>query len=120
MIKPKTAAILYSDVKREYFPTKEQYLTEKDAIKDARVIAKYFKKLGIKPVLYAANATLPLKLKKHKPDMVLNLVGSVKGEEYLAASIPGVMELLEIPYTGTGILGESLSYNKFLVKKLLQ
>ena len=40
MIKPKTAAILYSDVKREYFPTKEQYLTEKDAIKDARVIAK--------------------------------------------------------------------------------
>ncbi|OGK23778.1 hypothetical protein A3D76_04175 [Candidatus Roizmanbacteria bacterium RIFCSPHIGHO2_02_FULL_37_9b] len=120
MKKPKTAAIVYSDVKRRYFPTEEQYLTEKDAVKDAKVIAKYFVKLGIKPMLYPANSVLPKKLKKDKPDMVLNLVGSVKGEEYLAASIPGVMELLEIPYTGTGILGESLSYNKFLVKKLLQ
>src|SRR3989338_6835780 len=104
MKKPKTAAIVYSDVKRRYFPTEEQYLTEKDAVKDAKVIAKYFVKLGIKPMLYPANSVLPKKLKKDKPDMVLNLVGSVKGEEYLAASIPGVMELLEIPYTGTGIL----------------
>jgi len=120
MLKPKVAGILYSDVKRKYFPTEEQYITEKDALKDAKIIAKYFLKLGIKPILYPANATLPRKLKKDKPDMVLNLVGSVKGEEYLAASIPGVMELLEIPYTGAGILAESLSYNKFLVKKLLQ
>lgn len=52
--------------------------------------------------------------------MVLNLTGSVKGNEYLASTIPGVLELLDIPYTGAGILGESLSYNKFLIKKLLQ
>jgi D-alanine-D-alanine ligase len=30
------------------------------------------------------------------------------------------LELLDIPYTGSGILGESLTYNKFLVKQLLQ
>lgn len=120
MRKPKTVAIVISDVKREYFPTEAQYITEKDAKKDAKIISKYFVRLGIKPRIYPANSFLGQRLKRDKPDMVLNLVGSVKGEEYLAASIPGVMELLEIPYTGTGILGESLSYNKFLVKKLLQ
>jgi hypothetical protein len=28
---PKKVAILYSDVKREYFPTEAHYITEKDA-----------------------------------------------------------------------------------------
>jgi hypothetical protein len=28
--------------------------------------------------------------------MVINLVGSVKGNEYLASTIPGVLELLDI------------------------
>jgi D-alanine-D-alanine ligase len=52
--------------------------------------------------------------------MVINVVDSVKGDESLAAAIPGVLELLDIPYTGADILGLSLDSNKFLVKKLLQ
>ncbi len=117
---PKTVGIIYSEVKREYFPTEAQYLTEKDALRDARVIAKYLEKMGVKPLLYPGNASLAQSLQKDKPEVVLNLVGSVRGNEYLASTIPGILELLEIPYIGAGILGESLSYNKFLVKKLLQ
>ncbi|MEK7622519.1 MAG: hypothetical protein AAB430_01485 [Patescibacteria group bacterium] len=117
---PKKIGILYSEVKREYFPTQEQYLTEKDALRDAQIIAKYLQKLGMEAELFPGNPELATALQKAKPDMVLNLVGSVKGHEYLAATIPGVLELLDIPYTGAGILGESLSYNKFLIKKLLQ
>jgi D-alanine-D-alanine ligase-like ATP-grasp enzyme len=117
---PKTVGIIYSEVKRQYFPTKNQYLTEKDALRDAKIIASYLEKLNIKVHLYPGNAKLPQKLKANKPEMVLNLVGSVKGNEYLASTIPALLELLEIPYTGAGILGESLSYNKFLIKKLLQ
>lgn len=117
---PKTAGIIHSDVKREYFPTKAQYLTEKGAEDDAKIIAKYLTKMGIKPKLYPGNSLLSKKLMKDKPDLVINLVGSVKGNEYLASTIPAVLELLDIPYTGAGILGESISYNKFLVKKLLQ
>jgi D-alanine-D-alanine ligase len=52
--------------------------------------------------------------------MVINLVDSVQGDETLAAAIPGVLELLGIPYTGADILGLSLDTNKFLIKKLLQ
>ena len=117
---PKKVGIIYSDVKREYFPTEAQYITEKEALHDAQVIATYLEKLEIKPNLYPGNEELSEKLRKDKPDVVMNLVGSVKGNEYLAYTIPGVLEILDIPYTGAGILGESLAYNKFLVKKLLQ
>ncbi|MFH0856980.1 MAG: hypothetical protein V1860_03725 [bacterium] len=117
---PKKAGIIYSDVKREYFPTDAQYLTEKDALRDAEIISSYLNKLGVNVSLYPGDLYLPEKLNKERPEMVFNLVGSVKGKEYLASTIPAVMELLGIPYTGAGILGESMAYNKFLVKKLLQ
>ena len=116
----KKAGILYSEVNKKYFPTEAQYLTEKDAFRDATIIASYLKKIKIKPLLYLGNAALAEKLRKDKPDIVLNLVASVRGNEYLASTIPALLELLEIPYTGAGILGESLAYNKFLVKKLLE
>lgn len=117
---PKKIGIVYSEVKREYFPTEAQYLTEKDAFRDAQIVASYLKKLAITTLLYPANAGLPEKLRQDRPEMVLNLVGSIKGNEYLASTVPATLELLEIPYTGAGILGESLSYNKFLIKKLLE
>lgn len=114
------AGIIFSDVKREYFPTEEQYITEKDAESDAGIIASYLEKLGSKVQLYPGNAELPEKLRRDKPNLVFNLVDSVKGNEYLASTIPGVLELLEIPYTGAGILGVSLDHNKFVIKKLLE
>lgn len=117
---PKSVAILYSDVKREYFPTYEQYLTEKDAKHDAHIIASYLEKLGIKVYLFAGNASLPEKLKKSRPEVVINLVDSVKGYENMASTIPALLELLDIPYTGAGVLGMSLDGNKFLIKKILQ
>lgn len=117
---PKSVAIIYSEVKKEYFPTQMQYLTEKDSLSDAVVTAKYLEKMGIKTYLFPGNEMLATKLRRSKPSMALNLVGSVKGNEYLASTIPALLELLDIPYTGAGILGESLSYNKFLIKKLLQ
>ena len=114
---PKKVGLIYSEVKREYFPTEVQYLTEKDALHDAQIIAKYLEAMGIKAYMHPGDPKLPERLRKHKPDLAINLVGSVKGNEYLSSTIPAVLELLEIPYTGAGILGESLSYNKFLIKK---
>jgi D-alanine-D-alanine ligase-like ATP-grasp enzyme len=47
----------------------------------------------------------PPSYSKIEPDMVINLVDSVKGDESLASAIPGVLELLDFPYTGADILG---------------
>jgi D-alanine-D-alanine ligase len=117
---PKKVGIIYSDVKREFFPTEVQYITEKDADEDAKIIGNYLTTLGISVFHYAANETLPFALKKDKPELVINLADSVKGDETLSSAIPGVLELLEIPYTGADILGLSLDTNKFLIKKLLE
>jgi D-alanine-D-alanine ligase len=117
---PKRIDIIYSDVRREYFPTESLYITEKDADQDARQIGEYLATLGITVRLYPGNAELPEQLQKNKPEMVINLVDSVKGAESLASAIPGVLELLDIPYTGADILGLSLDTNKFLIKKILQ
>ena len=117
---PRSVGIIYSEVKREYFPTEAQYITEKDAENDAKLVSKYLELLGIKVLLYRGDNDLPEILRKDKPELVINLVDSVKGVESLSSSIPGVLELLDVPYTGADILGLSLGYNKFLVKKLLQ
>src|SRR3989338_2159459 len=117
---PRLVGIVYSDVKREYFPTEAQYLTEKDAEVDAKIIAAYLEKLATKVNLYPGNAELPERLRKDKPDLIFNLVDSVKGNEYLSSTIPAVLELLDIPYTGAGILGVSLDHNKFVIKKLFE
>ena len=52
--------------------------------------------------------------------MALNLVDSVYGNEFLSGSIPGLLELLQIPYTGSGILGQSINSNKYLTKSLMR
>lgn len=117
---PKFVGLIHSEVKREYFPTEAQYITEKDAERDAEVIARYLEKMGIKVKLYPGRPELTQQMVKERPDMVFNLVGSINGQEYLTATIPGIMEAVDIPYTGAGMLGESLGYNKYLVKRLLQ
>lgn len=119
LVLPKFVGLLHSEVKREYFPTEEQYTTEKDAVHEAETIASYLEKLGIKTKLYPGRPEIMGQLKQDRPEMVFNLVGSINGQEYLAATIPGMLEALDIPYTGAGMLGEALAYNKFLVKDLL-
>ncbi len=117
---PKKIGIVYSDVKREYFPTEAQYITEQDADQDAELIGTYLSSLGVTVSLYPGNAELPALLYRDRPDIVMNLVNSIKGDESLSSAIPGVLELLDVPYTGADILGLSLDTNKFLIKKLLQ
>ncbi len=116
---PKFVGLIYSEVKREYFPTETQYITEKDAEHDAQVIASYLEKMGIKTKLYPGRPEIVPQILRDKPAMVFNLVGSINGQEYLSATIPGLLEAIDIPYTGAGMLGESLAYNKYLVKELL-
>lgn len=117
---PQSVGIIYSEVKREYFPTEAQYLTEKDAEHDAKIIGAYLEKMGIKVCYYPGTPTLVVDILRDRPEMIFNLVGSIHGQEYLASVIPGMLESLDMPYTGAGILGETLAYNKFLVKDLVQ
>lgn len=117
---PKLVGVLFSDVKREYFPSEEQYISEVGVIDEAKIVSSYLEKLGIRSKIYPGNSELSKMLETDKPDMVFNLVQSVRGREELEPTIPAMLELLEIPYTGTGMLGLSITHNKYFTKKLLE
>lgn len=116
---PKKIAILYSDDNRDYFTTEQQYLTVKGSYEDALYFDPYFKKLGIETCYICADIHMTKNLLHAKPDMALNLVTTVKGYDYLGASVPSTLEMLEIPYTGANTLGFSLGCNKYLIYALL-
>lgn len=113
-------AILYSDAKREYFATEEHYLTEAEVFDRVKLIAPYLEKMGAEVIALPGNNNLGDELRKLNPGFILNLVDSVRGDETLAPSVPGLLELLDLYYTGSGILGMSINYNKFLTKKLME
>lgn len=117
---PKKVAILYSDVKREYFATEESFLSEEGADIYAGEVAKYVAKMGIEVTTIAGDNQMAQNLQKFDPDMAMNLVDSVRGDSTLGSSVPGVLEVLHIPYTGSGTLGWALGTNKFLMYQLLQ
>ncbi len=116
---PKKVAILYTDERKQDFYTEEQFWTVSGSRKEAMAFEPHFKKLGIKTVYIAGNASMAKKLSRAKPDMALNLVTTVKGYDYLGATVPSTLELLEIPYTGASILGFALGCNKHLIHTLL-
>lgn len=114
-------AILYSEAKREFFPTEEQYITEAEVFERAQKLVPYFEKMGYKVELLPGNNDLAEALCQRAPfSFILNLVDSIQGKEHLSAAIPGTLELLNIFYLGTGMLGLAINSNKFLTKKLLE
>jgi len=116
----KKVAILYSDAKREYFPTEQLYITEAEVKGRAELIANILRAKGCVVELFPGDARLHEALLKFSPDKVINLVDSVYGKEYLAGTIPATLELLQIPYTGSGMLAISINANKYLTKSLLE
>jgi D-alanine-D-alanine ligase len=53
------------------------------------------------------------------PDLVVNLVDTLKGRDVLQTSIPAALELANIPYTGAGMRGLVIGNDRQLVKQLL-
>ncbi len=112
-------SILYSEAKREYFPTEQQFITEEEVFHRSEIIKKYFEKMGLEVTLLPGNESSVKRLEKKNTDLVLNLVDSIRGQEDLSPVIPATLELLNIPYTGSGIMGLAINANKFLTKTLL-
>lgn len=117
---PKRIAILYADAKRKYFPSEQVYISEVEAKDRTAIVATRLQKMGIDATTFPGNAQLTDNLKKYKPDFVINCVDSVYGQEYLCATIPATLELLQIPYTGTGVMGMTINTNKYFTKNVLE
>lgn len=87
-----------------------------------RAVFNCLARLGHEPFYVGVFGDLPRligDLKKIEPHLVFNLTESFNGRREGAPSVASVLDLLKIPYSGTGALGLGLSQDKNLAKKIL-
>jgi D-alanine-D-alanine ligase len=58
-------------------------------------------------------------LLNYKPDLCFNLCEGHFGVSR-EAQVPAILDMLRLPYTGSGVLGMSLAHNKYIAKKIFR
>lgn len=117
---PKKVAVIFSDVKREYFDTDESFAAEEEVPINASRIAAILNKMDVDTILVPSDEDMIGKLTEFKPDVCLNLVDTVRGKDKTAAVIPGILDMLDLPYVGSGMFGINLGADKYLISQLLR
>jgi len=115
----KLVAVAYSYVDKEFFPTEDSYTAEKEVEDRAGEVIEEIKKLGLEAKGYPADQYLLTNILVDKPDVIVNLVDTVRGKDKLASTFPAFLEYANIPYTGCGITGMVIGSNRHLFKELL-
>jgi D-alanine-D-alanine ligase len=64
-------------------------------------------------------AEIPRAVAEHNPDVVLNLCESLLGDSRGEMVVPAILELLQVPYTGSQALALALALHKDKAKELL-
>jgi D-alanine-D-alanine ligase len=116
----KLVAVGYSHVERDDYATNGAYEAELEVEERAEDVIAEVAKLGIAVKGYAANKYFFTNILVDKPDLVLNLVDTVHGQDLLQPAIPGALELSGMEYTGSGMRGLVLGNERHLIKYVLQ
>lgn len=117
--KYRLVAVAYSHVEREWFATQDAYEAEVEVEERAQDVLDALKKLDIPCKGYAGDQYFLTNLLVDKPDLVINLVDTLRGSDRLQTSVPAALELSNIPYTGAGMEGMIIGNNRNLTKRLM-
>lgn len=117
--KYKLIVVAYSHVEREWFATEDAYDAEVEVEDRAQEVVERIKKMGINAKASPGDQYFLTNLLVDKPDLVVNLVDTLKGRDSLQTSVPAALELSNIPYTGAGMEGMVIGNNRNLTKRLL-
>jgi D-alanine-D-alanine ligase len=115
----KLVAVAFSHVEREWFPTEEAYKAELEVEERANEVLEVLGKLGVPAKGYPGDQYFLSNVQIDKPDLVLNLVDTLRGKDALQTSVPAALELTNIPYTGADMQGLVIGNNRHLIKQLL-
>lgn len=115
----KLIVVAYSHVEREWFATQDAYDAEVEVEDRAQEVVERILKLGITAKASPGDQYFLTNLLVDKPDLVVNLVDTLKGRDSLQTSVPAALELSNIPYTGAGMEGMVIGNNRNLTKRLL-
>lgn len=107
------------NVAREAKPGEPKDLyAEFDSLETINAIAKALGSRGDKVFPIEADENAYEKLKKFKPDIVFNVAEGLRGESR-ESHIPAMLEMLGIPYTGSGPLTLAITLDKARTKEIL-
>jgi D-alanine-D-alanine ligase len=115
----KLVAVAYSYIEREWFPTEGAYHAEMEVEQRALDVVAELAKLGIPAKGYPGDAYFMTNLLVDQPDLVLNLVDTLRGKDALQTSVPAALELANTPYTGAGLQGLVIGNDRNLVKQMM-
>ncbi len=86
------------------------------SLKTGRAVSKALRELGHEVHELDLTPDLPCKLLELKPDRVFIALHGPYGED---GRVQGLLDLMGIPYTGSGVLGSALAMDKDITKRLL-
>jgi hypothetical protein len=113
--KLKLVAVAYSFIEREQFATEDAYHAEVEVEKRALDVIAELEKLGIHAKGYPGDPYFMTNLLVDQPDLVINLVDTLRGKDALQTSVPAALELANTPYTGAGLQGLVIGNDRNLV-----
>jgi D-alanine-D-alanine ligase len=96
----------------------EDFYIEFDDAETVEAIALALRRGGCKVIKIEANLDAYSKLRRLKPDIVFNIAEGLHGEAR-ESHIPVILEMLRIPYTGSGPTTLAICLDKALTHKIL-
>ncbi|MEE8074701.1 MAG: D-alanine--D-alanine ligase [Candidatus Binatia bacterium] len=80
-----------------------------------REVVKALRRRGYKVISIDARRDLPQRLRRHSVEVVFNAMHGKIGED---GCVQGLLEVMGIPYTGSGVTASALSMDKVIAKEL--
>lgn len=114
--------VLYNIVRKLENRAEKDLLCERDIIVTAKEVGRALSDIGHKVDYLTANDNLYENLKKIKRniDIVFNLAEGITSDTDKEIYVPMILDLLNVPYTGSNGFAINTAYNKALVKNLAQ
>ncbi|NLV16265.1 MAG: D-alanine--D-alanine ligase [Syntrophomonadaceae bacterium] len=86
------------------------------SLRSGRAVVESLKRRGYEAIPVDADAGVAAELQKLAPDLAFIALHGRYGED---GSIQGLLEMLDIPYTGCGVASSAICMDKVITKKLL-
>ncbi|MDD5748280.1 MAG: D-alanine--D-alanine ligase [Actinomycetota bacterium] len=86
------------------------------SLETGKAIALALRTLGNDVIEVDVDSNLPLRISRERPDVAFIALHGRLGED---GSVQGLLEVMRIPYTGSGLLSSALAMNKEYTKKIL-
>ncbi|MFH1607233.1 MAG: ATP-grasp domain-containing protein [Nanoarchaeota archaeon] len=111
--------IIYALVETISKGRSDEIIANQDVMNTVNNVGEILKQLNFEVLKIKFDKYLYRNLRKENPDIVFNLCDSFEDSSKTEATIPAILEMLNLPYTGCGMLPLSICLNKARTKEIL-